>query len=332
MIGMILCGGYGKRFWPLTEEIPKVLLEIKDNYTILDKQLFSYKSAGFERVILLTGYLSEKIEERYGREYKGLKIEYVIEDEPLGTLNAIRLGMENSREDAMVSNGDVVTDLNLRRMKRHFEATNFLASMFVVRMRSPYGVVQLGNGYVKSFVEKPLLDYYINGGFYCLSEDVLGLLEEFKIGNIEKTAFPRLAENKQLTYYKEDVPFWVAVDTIKDLEEARKEYENRVDKPWGYEKILLLTDKRLEKELFIMADFRTSLHYHEKRDETLHIVSGSGYVEFEDRREEFTKGDVIRIKPNTIHSIVAIENTIILEVSTPYPEDVVRVKDFYDIR
>lgn len=332
MIGMILCGGYGKRFWPLTEEIPKVLLEIKDNYTILDKQLFNYKSAGFERVILLTGYLSEKIEERYGREYKGLKIEYIIEDEPLGTLNAIRLGMENNREDAMVSNGDVVTDLNLRRMKRQFEATNFLASMFVVRMRSPYGIVQLGDGYVKSFVEKPLLDYYINGGFYCLSKDVLGLLEEFKIGNIEKTAFPRLAEDKQLTYYKEDVPFWVAVDTIKDLEEVRKEYENRVDKPWGYEKTLLLTDKRLEKELFIMAGFRTSLHYHEKRDETLHIVSGSGYVEFEDRREKFTKGDAIRIKPNTIHSIVAIENTIIREVSTPYPEDVVRVKDFYDIR
>jgi NDP-sugar pyrophosphorylase family protein len=332
MIGMILCGGYGKRFWPLTEGIPKVLLEIKDNYTILDRQLFGYKSAGFERVILLTGYLSEKIEERYGKEHKGLKIEYVVEDEPLGTLNAIRLGMENARDDVMVSNGDVVTDLNLRRMKLHFEAINFPASIFVVRMRSPYGIVQLGDGYVESFVEKPLLDYYINGGFYCLSKDVLGLLEEFKIGNIEKTAFPRLAVSKQLTFYKEDTPFWVAVDTIKDLEEVRKEYENRVDKPWGYEKTLLFTSERLEKELFIMADYRTSLHYHEKRDETLHIVSGSGYIEFEDWKKEFKKGDAIRIKPNTVHSIVAIENTTIREVSTPYPEDVVRVKDFYDVR
>ena len=80
MIGMILCGGYGRRFRPLTDVIPKVLLEIKDGYSILDRQLFAFGSAGFDRVLLLAGYLSEKIEERYGSEYKGLKIEYVVEE------------------------------------------------------------------------------------------------------------------------------------------------------------------------------------------------------------------------------------------------------------
>lgn len=332
MIGMILCGGYGKRFRPLTEEVPKVLLEIKSGYTILDRQLFAYKSAGFDQIFLLTGYLGEKIEERYGSQRMGLKIEYVTEEEPLGTLNAIRLGMEKADGDAMVSNGDVVTDLNLKRMKQEFESLGCLASMFVVRMRSPYGIVELDDRYIKSFKEKPLLDYYINGGFYCLSKGILDLLQEFRIGNIEKTAFPRLADMKQIAHYKEDSPFWIAVDTSKDLEEVRREYANRMDKPWGYEKVLMLTKDRLEKELFVMGGYRTSLHYHKERDETLHILDGSGYVEFEDRKEEFKKGAAIRIKPNTTHSIVAVENTTIKEVSTPHPEDVVRVKDFYEVR
>lgn len=332
MIGMILCGGYGKRFYPLTHEVPKVLLELKEGYTILDKQLFNYRSADFDRVVLLTGHLSEQIEEKYGSEHKGLKLEYVVEEKPLGTLNAIRLGLKRAGQDAMVSNGDVVVDINLRKMEQHFEKSRCLASMFVARMRSPYGIVEIGDTHIDSFKEKPLLEHYINGGFYCLSRNVLGLLEEYKVGNIERTAFPRLAKEKQLMYYKEDDLFWAAIDTMKDLEEVKKEYERRTDKPWGYEKVLKLTDKVLEKELFLMEGYRTSLHHHKKRDETLHIVSGSGHVEFEGRKEKFKKGSKIRIKPGTLHSLVAARNTLIREVSTPHPEDVVRVKDFYPVR
>lgn len=332
MIGMILCGGYGKRFYPLTHEVPKVLLELKEGYTILDRQLFNYRSADFDHVILLTGHLSEQIEEKYGSEHKGLKLEYVVEEKPLGTLNAIRLGFERAGQDAMVSNGDVVADINLRKMRRHFEKSHCLASIFVTRMRSPYGILELGGTYVDSFREKPLLEHYINGGFYCFSKDVLPLLEEYKVGDIERTAFPRLAKERQLTYYKEDDLFWAAIDTVKDLEGVKKEYERRTDKPWGYEKVLKLTDEALEKELFLMEGYRTSLHYHEQRDETLRIVGGSGYIEFEDRREEFGEGSEIRIKPGTLHSLVATRNILIREVSTPHPEDVVRVKDFYPVR
>lgn len=79
-VGMILCGGFGKRLRPLTERVPKPLIEIKDDYTILDKQLFDFKNSGVEQVFLLTGFLSDKIQERYGTDYMGVKIEYVEED------------------------------------------------------------------------------------------------------------------------------------------------------------------------------------------------------------------------------------------------------------
>ncbi|MDD4898671.1 MAG: sugar phosphate nucleotidyltransferase, partial [Methanocellales archaeon] len=72
MIGMVLCGGHGKRLRPFTSEMPKSLIEIKEGYTILDNQLLGFLSAGIDNVVLLTGHLSEKIKEKYGSEYKGV--------------------------------------------------------------------------------------------------------------------------------------------------------------------------------------------------------------------------------------------------------------------
>lgn len=334
MIGMILCGGLSMRMRPLTSRIPKVLLELKRGYTILDRQIFGYKSAGIDRVFLLTGHLGGEIKRKCGDVYKGVKLTYVAEEKPLGTLNAIRLGLEEADEDAIVSNGDVITDINLKLMVRKFQRVRCQASMFVVRMRSPYGIAELKGGRIVSFEEKPLLDRYVNGGYYCLSREVLGLLEKYKTGDIEKTAFPELAARGQLTYYKEEGdPFWAPVDTVKDLLEVRREYLNRTDKPWGYEKLIELTDERMEKLLYIMAGYRTSLHYHKKRDEKLRVIKGRGWIEFEKgMRKPFEEGMEIRINPGVIHSFIARKNTLFREISTPHPDDVVRVRDFYEVR
>jgi len=329
-VGMILCGGFGKRLKPLTDKIPKPLIEIKKGYTILDKQLFDFKSADINKVYLLTGFLSEKIEERYGNEYKGLKIEYVKEEEPLGTLNAIKLGMEAIDDDnqCVIRNGDVVADLNLKKMVRLGEKSNYPLTIFITKMRSPYGIVEISGDKITDFKEKPLLDYYINAGVYFAKEPID--FGDFEKGDIEKTVFPIMAKENKLGFYKEDGLFWMAIDTSKELEEIRKEYKNREDKPWGYEKVVINTDKYLTKELFIKEDYRTSFHYHKKKDETMYIIKGSGYIEFKDRKEYFSKNDTIRIKPKTPHSIVAMENTLLQEVSTPHLEDTIRIKDFYE--
>ena len=328
-VGMILCGGFGKRLRPITETVPKPLVEIKDDYAILDKQLFDFKNADVNEVYLLAGFLHEKIEERYGDEYKGIKIHYVIEDEPLGTLNAIRLGMEalNEEKQVVIRNGDIVADLNIKKMIEKGEMSDYDVTMFVTQMRSPYGIVDLSGDKITSFKEKPLLDAYINGGVYFTK----GILDfgEFKTGDIEKTLFPLLAKNNQLGYYKEDNLFWMAIDTSKELETVRKEYENKIDKPWGYEKILISTEKYLTKELYLKEGFQTSYHYHNDKDETMYILSGAGFIEFEDRKEYFGPNDSVRIKPGVVHSIVATENTVLHEVSTPYLDDTVRVKDLY---
>lgn len=331
-IGMILCGGFGKRLRPLTETIPKPLIEIKDNYTILDKQLFDFKNAGVDKVLLLTGFLSEKIRERYGEEYKGVEIKYIVESEPLGTLNAIKLGMESLEEgeQCVIRNGDVVADLNIKKMIEQGEKSDYPLSIFITKMVSPYGIVEISGDRLVSFKEKPVLDYYINGGVYFSKGEID--FGNFDRGDIEKTVFPMLAKNNQLGYYKENGLFWMAIDTSKELESIKKEYENREDKPWGYEKILINTEKYLTKELFIREGYQTSFHYHSQKDETMYIVSGAGYIEFEERKEYFGKNDTIRIEPEEVHSIVSTENTVLHEISTPHLDDTIRVKDYYKVR
>lgn len=331
-VGMILCGGFGKRLRPITDTIPKPLIEIKKDYTILDKQLFDFKSANVDKVLLLTGFMSEKIRERYDSEYKGVKIDYVEEDKPLGTLNAIKLGMEHlkNNEQCVIRNGDVVADLNIKKMIEQGEKSDYPLLIFITKMLSPYGIVEISGDRLVSFKEKPILNYYINGGVYFSKGSID--FGDFEKGDIEKSVFPMLAKENKLGYYKEDGLFWMAIDTSKELEEIRKEYQNREDKPWGYEKVLIYTEKYLTKELFLKEGFQTSFHYHQQKDETMYILKGAGYIEFQDRKEFFGKNDTIRIKPGEKHSIVAMENTILHEVSTPHLEDTVREKDYYDYR
>lgn len=330
MMGAILCGGHGKRLRPLTNDIPKTLVEIKEGYTILDKQLIDLRNAGIEKVILLTGYLGEKIEERYGPNWKGISIEYSKEEKPLGTLNAIRLGLERVDDDIIIRNGDVVTDVNIKKMISKFNESSYIASMFIAKMRSPYGIVDIGDDRIKKFREKPILDYYFNAGIYCFRIGISEFFKDFETGDIEKTVFPLLAESNQFGYFKNEGRFWISVDTTKDLEEVQKEYANKTDKPWGYEKILINTDKYLTKELFLFEGYQTSFHYHEQKDETMYIIEGSGYIKFEDHKEYFGRNDSIRIQPHVPHTIVATEDTVLHEVSTPHMGDTVRIKDFYE--
>lgn len=339
MIGMILCGGHGKRLRPLTNDIPKPLIEIKEGYTILDKQLIDLRNAGIDNVTLLTGYLSEKIEERYCSKWKGINIKYSIEDKPLGTLNAICIGLENSiadigDDDVIIRNGDIVADANIKKMISKFNSSDHLASMLITKMKSPYGIVDIGDDRIKRFKEKPILGYYINAGIYCFRKGISKTFKSFEKGiekgDIEKIIFPLLAESKQFGYFENEGRFWISIDTTKDLEEVQKEYKSRTDKPWGYEKILINTEKYLTKELFIFEGYQTSLHYHQQKDETMYIIDGAGYIEFEDHKEYFGRNDTIRIQPTVPHTIVATENTVLHEVSTPHIDDTVRIKDFYE--
>ena len=108
----------------------------------------------------------------------------------------------------------------------------------------------------------------------------------------------------------------------------------RVDKPWGHEIIWAHTERYVGKVLFVKAGERLSLQYHEAKDETVYVMSGKMVFEVGPRDEEredrvMKAGDSYHITPHTVHRMIAIEDTTILEASTPELDDVVRLEDKY---
>lgn len=331
VIGVIFAGGYGRRLMPVTDKIPKPLLELKEGYTLLDKQVSEFKYAGIEKVYLLIGYLGDKIKAHLGSRYNGVAIKYLEEDKPRGTLWALSNALKFIKEDIVVRNGDVATDINIKNLIRTAQKNEDLITMAVTKMRSPYGVIEFNDRKITSFKEKPVLELYINAGIYYIKKEAFHYFnKEYERKEIEHTVFPELAgERKIAPYYEES--FWRSVDGIKDLEAVRKEYENKQDKPWGYEKIIVNNEKYLVKELYVKKGFKTSLHYHPNKDESLHVLEGEGRIDFpgEKKKISIDAGSVVRIEPNRVHTIAAGENLKIYEYSTPHPEDTVRVKDYY---
>ncbi len=108
----------------------------------------------------------------------------------------------------------------------------------------------------------------------------------------------------------------------------------KTEKPWGFELLFAHTPKYAGKVIFIKKGYRLSLQYHEKKDESMYIYQGKVRIEIEGADGGMTSyiaqpGYSIRIPPRTKHRLEAIEDTTLLEVSTPELEDVVRVEDDY---
>jgi mannose-6-phosphate isomerase-like protein (cupin superfamily) len=109
----------------------------------------------------------------------------------------------------------------------------------------------------------------------------------------------------------------------------------RVDKPWGYELIWAHADEYVGKILFVKAGCALSLQYHDFKDETWYFQSGRAEVELaaheneEPARLVVRPGDGFHLRPGTIHRLTALEDTTVLEVSTPFLDDIVRLEDRY---
>jgi mannose-6-phosphate isomerase len=109
----------------------------------------------------------------------------------------------------------------------------------------------------------------------------------------------------------------------------------RVEKPWGYELIWALTDLYCGKLLFVRAGHSLSLQFHRQKDESWFVQSGRAKLELGDvgkpvlHEEVISSGAAFHYVPGTVHRVTAIEDTTILEVSTPHLDDVVRLDDAY---
>lgn len=222
MKAVILAGGRGKRLRPLTDSIPKPLIEVRGK-PIIAWQIEWFKSHGINEFIVCVGYLKEKIINYLGdgSEY-GVRIGYVVEKRPLGTGGAIKNAevFLNNENGFFVINGDIITTIDPKELTKL--DYKHIGAIALVQLPSPYGIVEFDEGLtVKSFKEKPLLrDYWINAGVYYFKPDIFHYLPIE--GDIERTTFPNLASLGLLKAVKYEGVFWRSIDTMKDLDEISK--------------------------------------------------------------------------------------------------------------
>ncbi len=227
IVGGVLCGGLGKRLRPMTANTPKALLEIGENITILDRLMMQMKHVDISDIYLLAGYQYEKLVERYGENWSSIRIHYLVEDEPRGTLYAINSLLSSVESDLyLVANGDIVTEINLSRMITNWKPGT--VSIALASLKSPYGIIQVSGDRITGFQEKPILPYYINAGIYLIDAKLKHRFLEYREGDVEKLVFPKLAEEGILRKYFEVEAYWKSIDSVKDLEEARKKLASQI--------------------------------------------------------------------------------------------------------
>jgi mannose-6-phosphate isomerase len=115
---------------------------------------------------------------------------------------------------------------------------------------------------------------------------------------------------------------------------AERTLPRRVEKPWGYEIWWAATDEYVGKILHVNKGHRLSLQYHEQKDESCYVLTGRLIVLQGESEQSLTErtvsvGDVWRNVPRVVHTIEALEDSDVLEASTPYLDDVVRIRDDY---
>ncbi|MEA2479175.1 MAG: hypothetical protein QOJ07_1097 [Thermoleophilaceae bacterium] len=175
---VVMAGGEGRRLRPLTEDVPKPMLTVGDR-PLLETVLGQVRESGFHRVLLAVGYRADVIEDHFGDGTGfGLDIDYIREEQPLGSAGALQLVREQLDEPFIVMNADLLTNVNLGALLRyHHEESNVVTigvRQYVLQV--PYGVVDMDGGEVTGLREKPEVSYFVNAGLYAVSPEAVQLL------------------------------------------------------------------------------------------------------------------------------------------------------------
>ena len=174
MEAIILAGGFGTRLRSRLDGIPKPMAPVAGR-PFLEILVNRLVDSGFDRVILSVGHLANVISDHFGGAWRGVPVDYVVEDEPLGTGGAIRRSMESvAASSAFVLNGDTWLDVDypaMNALHQESQAVLTIALSHVPDM-ARFGGVELRDGKVVSFIEKGQTgEGWINGGVYILRRD-----------------------------------------------------------------------------------------------------------------------------------------------------------------
>ncbi len=226
MKAVILAGGKGTRLAPYTKILPKPLMPIGE-MPILEILLRQMKRAGVDEAILTVGYLEDLLRAFFRNgERLGLRIRYSFEEQPLGTAGPLALvdGLDNT---FLVSNGDVLTTLDLRDLVAYHKENGGIATiaMHARQVKIDLGVLQLnGSQEVVDYIEKPTYDFHVSMGVYVFEPRVLEYIPKGEYLDFPNLVLALLAHGEKVVGYPFD-GYWQDLGRPDDYEQAVDDFE-----------------------------------------------------------------------------------------------------------
>jgi dTDP-glucose pyrophosphorylase len=220
---VVMAGGFGKRLLPLTEDMPKPMLPVGDK-PILELIVNQLQNSGIRKVQVATHYKPEIIKQHFGGGEKfGLDIQYVNEDQPLGTAGALG-GLEKSNEPMLVLNGDILTQVDFRAMLA-FHRENKAELTVAVRkydFQVPYGVIQCDGEQVMGVDEKPTYNFFVNAGIYLLEPSAHRSIPSGQRFDMTDLIEKLTAESRRVVAFPV-VEYWMDIGRLTDYQQAQED-------------------------------------------------------------------------------------------------------------
>lgn len=225
MKAFILCGGEGTRLRPYTYTRPKPMLPIGGK-PILQYVIENLKRAGIDDYILTVGYLHEAISGHFGDGSKlGVRMEYAIEKERLNTAGSVLPHKGKVDGTFVVAMGDHITNIDIKDMLRRHKESGAIATMALLKKEIPiqFGIVEVQDGAVSGFREKPLLQHLYNVAIYVFEPAIFKYIKEKE--DFAHDVFPRMLRKGERinAYVFDDV--WFDIGQIDEYERLNEEFQ-----------------------------------------------------------------------------------------------------------
>jgi NDP-sugar pyrophosphorylase family protein len=223
---VVLAGGKGARLAPYTKILPKPLMPIGD-MPILEILLRQMKQAGVQEVVITVGHLAQLLQAFFqDGSQLGLKIQYSYEDHPLGTAGPLSL-IEGLEEPFLVTNGDVLTTLNLQDLVAAHRKSGAAATiaMHDRHVKVDLGVLQLDHSNnVIGYIEKPTYDFNVSMGIYMFEPDVLSYIPHNQYMDFPDLILELLQNGRKVYGFPFD-GYWQDLGRPDDYEQAVRDFE-----------------------------------------------------------------------------------------------------------
>ncbi len=175
---VIMAGGKGTRLYPITQNMPKPMVKVAGR-PILERLVLHLVSFGIQRIFLSINYMGHVIKDYFGNgERFGCTIEYLCEDEPLGTGGALSLLPSPILDPILVLNGDLVMQVNLEHMLDFHQKGGYFATIGAHKFSQeiPYGCIEIEDDRITGLIEKPINSFLVNAGIYVLSPEAIACI------------------------------------------------------------------------------------------------------------------------------------------------------------